>query len=229
MPFEAAYATLKEHFDVAYINDVHQYDDNDDGTIDRLEVEIIKITEGTLEANTPYLVKSKTIQEKAITLPSTTLRRTESKHIDCSSANTLYTFQGSYSTISGETMQQNNYYALSSGALKTALPNASLKPFRWFLKIEGRINPYNPPQIIKIVEKHSTDIDTPTLLQITDNTIEIEGISGNSIVELYNAEGKSISNHKATTSGKINIDTNNLPNGIYIIRTNNNTYKFIKQ
>ncbi|MBQ5912028.1 MAG: InlB B-repeat-containing protein, partial [Bacteroidaceae bacterium] len=51
-------------YDVAYINDVHSYDTDDNGTIDNMEMELIKIKSGTLRANYPYLIKAKSEEDK---------------------------------------------------------------------------------------------------------------------------------------------------------------------
>jgi hypothetical protein len=48
VPFELPYNVIAEHYDVAYINDVNGYDTDDNGTIDDLAMEIVKIKGGTL-------------------------------------------------------------------------------------------------------------------------------------------------------------------------------------
>jgi hypothetical protein len=139
LPFAIPYDSLYKEFEVAYINDMHQFDDDNNGTIDRTEVEAIKIVEGTLKANYPYLIKAKSIGEKSIVVADATLYATEENSVDCSSVFTNYTFTGSYSTLSGEELAHDEgYYVLSDGMWQPLAEGASLGAFRIYLKIESR-------------------------------------------------------------------------------------------
>ena len=140
VPFEIPYDNIKDDFDVAYINDVHQFDDNDDGTIDRTQVEAIKITSGVLDANYPYLIRAKEVGEKVITVEDATLYTTVENSIDCSSVYRNYTFTGSYRTLTGADLPANEgYYALVGGEWKQFAESAQLGAFRVYLKIDSRI------------------------------------------------------------------------------------------
>ena len=44
LPFSLKYEDWKDDFEVARINAVHQYDTNDDGDIDKTELEFVKMT-----------------------------------------------------------------------------------------------------------------------------------------------------------------------------------------
>ena len=139
VPFCMNYADWKDNFDVARINDVHQWDDDDDGTIDRTELEVIKIKGGSTEPNTPYLVRSKSVGEKAITLNNATLCKTEENTFDVTSWNTKFNFTGTYKGISGTEMMANGYYAVGDGKLvQAASTSSNLKPFRWYLTVTDR-------------------------------------------------------------------------------------------
>ena len=63
LPFSLEYKDLKDDFEVARINGIHQYDDNDDGNIDRTILEFVKMKndDSVIEPNTPYLIKAKSI------------------------------------------------------------------------------------------------------------------------------------------------------------------------
>ena len=141
VPFAVDYNILKDDFDVAEINDMHQFDDNNDGLLDRLELEIIRVTSGTLEANYPYLVRAKSIGSKSIVVENTVLETAVDNTIDCSSVKTKYSFVGTLSGISGNVMYNNGYYALGGGKLVMAEDNTVyLKPLRWYMNIESRNN-----------------------------------------------------------------------------------------
>lgn len=139
VPFEIPVDNIKDDFVVAYINDVHQFDDDDDGTIDRTQVEAIKMTGGTLKANYPYMIRAKVAGEKTITVTDAILYAAEENSIDCSSVFDTYTFTGTYSKIpAAELPKEEGYYALSGGAWKNIAAGTSLGAFRMYMKIDSR-------------------------------------------------------------------------------------------
>ena len=139
VPFALAYEDLKADFDVAYINDVHQFDDDDNGAIDRTEVEAIKIKGGMLEANFPYMIRAKSTGEKTIAVENATIHATVANSIDCSSVYRSYTFTGSYNELTSNELPQNEgYYALSGGKWAPIAEGTALGAFRVYLKIENR-------------------------------------------------------------------------------------------
>ncbi|MBR6602046.1 MAG: Ig-like domain-containing protein [Bacteroidaceae bacterium] len=139
VPFEIPYENIKDDFVVAYINDVHQFDDDDDGAIDRTQVEAVKVTGGVLRANYPYMIRAKVAGEKTITVTDAILYATEENSIDCSSVFDTYTFTGTYSKIpASELPKEEGYYALSGGSWKHLSANSSLGAFRMYMKIDSR-------------------------------------------------------------------------------------------
>ena len=100
VPFELTLTPeLCKKYAFSRINNVHQYDDNNDGVADRTIVESFNQAEGvTLKANYPYLVRALTDADKkmTITLTEVELANAESKHIDCMSVDHTYTFTGIY-------------------------------------------------------------------------------------------------------------------------------------
>ena len=170
VPFEMEYDDWKDDFEVARINNMNQYDDDDNGTIDRTVMEVFKVKNGGTEANTPYLIKAKTTGEKTITLTDATLYAAEDVSHDVSSWNTLFTFTGTYSGVSGATMFGNGYYALGNGTLHQAADATNaLSPFRWYMAVTDRQG--NPKDIgeVKVMvfdmDGDETDSLTPTLSQ----------------------------------------------------------------
>lgn len=139
VPFTMEYSEWAADFDIARINDIHQFDDDDNGTIDRTELEVIKVTSGSIEANTPYLIRAKEAGEKTFTLTDRTLYKAEEKSYTVSSWNTLFTFTGTYSGVTGSDMVNNAYYALGDGALRQAAStDNALSPYRWYVAITDR-------------------------------------------------------------------------------------------
>ena len=100
VPFELTLTPeLCKKYAFSRINNVHQYDDDNDGVADRTIVESFNQAEGvTLKANYPYLVRALTDADKEMTinLNNVDLAKAESKHIDCMSVDNTYTFTGIY-------------------------------------------------------------------------------------------------------------------------------------
>ena len=141
VPFELPYDVVAEHYDVAYINDVNGYDTDDNGEIDDLAMEIIKIKSGTLKANYPYLIKAKTEADKtmSITLEDATLYAAEENSVDCSSVYQNYVVKGTYTKKTAEELV-GKLAISTSGAWQPLAEGTALNPFRLYLSIENRDN-----------------------------------------------------------------------------------------
>ena len=116
VPFELTLTPeLCQKYAFSRINNVHQYDDNNDGKADRTIVESFNQTEGvTLKANYPYLVRALTDADKAmtITLTEAELAKAESKHIECMSVDYTYTFTGIYNEMGDSGSEANSPLSL---------------------------------------------------------------------------------------------------------------------
>ena len=136
VPFEIPVSELEDNYDVAYVNDVHSFDTDDDGEIDDLQMEVIKITSGTLKANYPYLIRAKNVDTKVMNLELTdaTLRATIENTVTCSSVFMRFDVTGTYNTMS-----QAGYpdiLAISTdGSWKKLAEGTALKPFRLYLTL----------------------------------------------------------------------------------------------
>lgn len=136
VPFEIP-MTAMESYDVAYINDVHSYDKDGNGTIDAMDMEVIKIMSGTLNANYPYLIRAKNESAKtmSINLTDATLYKTEHNGVFCSSVFTEFNVYGTY-----EQKKQENYPDIlaigGDGSWHKLAEGTTLNPFRLYLKIE---------------------------------------------------------------------------------------------
>ena len=141
VPFELPYDVISDRYDVAYINDVNGYDTDDNGEIDDLAMEIIKIKGGTLKANHPYLIKAKTEADKDvnITVENTTLYAAEENAVDCSSVYQNYVVKGTYTKKTAEELA-GKLAISTSGAWQPLAEGTALNPFRLYLSIENRDN-----------------------------------------------------------------------------------------
>lgn len=139
LPFEIPVtAEFLEDYEVAYINAMHSYDDDEDGEIERLSMEIVKIKNGTLHANHPYLIKAKTEEAKQmnITVENAKLYKAESVTLDCSSVYTKFEITGIYEKMTSA--QLAGCYALSDGLWKNLTSGSTLNPFRLYLRVSSR-------------------------------------------------------------------------------------------
>lgn len=142
IPFSMSYSDWRDDFEVAYINSIDQYDEDEDGSIDKMMMHVIQIKGGTLYANTPYLIKPKTTGQKSIKVYNKTLTAAASNSISCSTMTSTFCFSGTYAGISGSTLYNNNYYVMSNGKLCLTNGSAALKPFRWYMSVTDRTPMY---------------------------------------------------------------------------------------
>ena len=140
VPFEL---TLTEEicskFAFSRINNVHQYDTDNDGNADKTVVESFRQTEGvTLKANYPYLVKALNESDLNMELSLTNVQPAlaEEKSIDCQSVDYKYVFTGTYNGKgeSGATLY-DPYTLYTDGTWQHYY---SLKPMRHYLTISSR-------------------------------------------------------------------------------------------
>ena len=140
VPFEIPVtASFLENYDVAYINDIHSSDSDEDGEIDVMEMEIVKIKEGTLKANYPYLIRAKNDAAKAVSLvlENATHYPAFANSIECSSVFTTFTIYGTYTERKADELE--GCYAISTtGAWQELAEGTSLKPCRLYLEMNDR-------------------------------------------------------------------------------------------
>ena len=139
VPFEIPVAELAGKYDVAYVNNIHSYDNDDNGVIDELTMEVIKIKSGTLKANYPYMIKAKTDADRQmnVMVENTTLHQTKSTTLTCSSVYTDYTITGIYSRMTSNELP--GCLAIStSGAWQPIASGSYLNPFRLYMTITDR-------------------------------------------------------------------------------------------
>ena len=201
IPFSMSYEDWKNDFDIAYINGIRQYDMNDDGAIDETVMDVIKIKQGSLIPNTPYLIRAKTTGEKTITVNNATLYKAEENSIDCRTTIAEYTFTGTYSTIPASTLIANNYYAMGDGSLVITDGTSDLKPYRWYMKIDSRSPMYNVSNGAKAITINVVGDEETTgvsQLQITNDELPVYDLNGRKVNEnnlkpgIYVKNGKKV-------------------------------------
>ena len=198
IPFEITYEDICDDFEIADINNVHQYDHNEDGKTDETIIEAFKVTSGTLEANYPYLIRAKEAGEKTIVVTDVTLYATEENSIDCSSVREKFTFTGTYSSLSSAELPQNEgYYTLIEGEWQPVTEAMALGAFRFYLKVDNRSGaPAAEARSIRMRiigengEDDATGIDN---LESTDN-------DGKTTI-IYDLQGRKVLNTETVQEG----------------------------
>ncbi len=179
IPFSMSYDNWKDYFDIARIDGIRLIDKNNDGIINETILDIVKIEEGTITANTPYLIKPKETGEKTICISNTILYKSEENGLNFTTNNATFTFIGNYSTISASTLITNNYYTMDGGSLIITNGSNGLQPFRWYLKVESQGSAYNTtmPIAINVIgeENASTGIEESLIMNDKQHIYDLNG------------------------------------------------------
>ena len=202
LPFKVPVEMLIENYDVAYFNNMHAYDRDNNGQIDEMDMEIMLLTEGTLHANHPYFIRAKNddAKELNIELTDATLYTTQENSLTCSSVYLNYELKGIYTQRTAAEL--TDCYAINtSGAWSPIATGSYLNPFRLYLKITSRDG--SPVEVapsalqsirIRLKGDYTTDIDEVET-QATDATI-IYDLSGRRVENpgkgIYIVNGKKV-------------------------------------
>lgn len=145
VPFPLSYSDWSAHFDVARINAFYQYDDDDDGIVDRqvLEAILVKANSGALKPNYPYLIRAKQKGTFNLTVDPSKRVAEEINSISCSTMEARYTFTGNYSDMTG--LKSANMYRLRGTTLSIPEDDEEvLPPYRWYMTIDDLGNQLQP-------------------------------------------------------------------------------------
>ena len=144
LPFSLEYKDWKDDFEVARINAVRQYDDNDDGNIDRTVLEFVKMKndDSVIYPNTPYLIKAKTWGNKTLSVEKTTVYESAENSIECSTTTEKFIFTGLYEKMSLLQKASGKYYVMDKGNLSKITTLSDIGPYRWYMKRENRNSAY---------------------------------------------------------------------------------------
>lgn len=185
----------------AYIEGIHNYDDNEDGTIDRTVMEIVKISNGRLLAGTPLLVRAAEGYSSQLELSDVTMKaNADLNNVHTETATTKYDFIGTYTGITAAA--GDNIYSLNdTGAMVHR--TGSILPLRWYCQIEQKpsfIGEETSPALaraiyISVIGEEDQMTGIRTLYNEADQTLErADGI--------FDLSGHKLS---APQHGKINI------------------------
>ena len=139
VPFAIDCSKLESDYEMATINNFHEYE-QEDGTYN-VVLEVKRVTKGsTIPALTPCLMRMKTAPEaeveKTLTFENAAFSAAADKSIDCSSVTRYYQFFG---TLNGKTgLTAATDFVLNAGKLYKTSENTVLLPQRWYLSATDR-------------------------------------------------------------------------------------------
>ena len=153
VPFAIDCSKLESDYEMATINNFHEYE-QEDGTY-KVVLEVKRVTKGgTIPALTPCLMRMKTAPEaeveKTLTFENAAFSAAADKSIDCSSVTRYYQFTGSLSGKTGLTAATD--FVLNAGKLYKTSENTVLLPQRWYLSATDRTStPVEPATMLRSI------------------------------------------------------------------------------
>ena len=142
VPFALDCSEISDSYEVAAINNFHEYEQKDGTT--KVVLEVKRLTAGTLKPLTPYVIRLKNGADATTVLKNGSMEcellssrgDNANRYIDCSSVTRYYKFSGILQPKHGFTAGQD--FALNGGQLFQADPDGTLKAQRWYLTATDR-------------------------------------------------------------------------------------------
>ena len=215
VPFDMDYNDISDEYTAACLNDIHEYDDDEDGVLDRWTMEVLILRPGeTMYANLPYVIRAKEVGEKQFVVENTMLYPADEQSMDCSSMRIHYTFTGTYSPIEAQVLRDNGWLAMGNGRLVTPTTTSTLKANRWYLEStprKGYGSTYQAPKRIELV--------------VVDENGEVTGVEELPLTEdknaVWPADVYDLNGRLVKAQAK---NLNELPKGVYVV----NRQKWVK-
>lgn len=148
VPFTMSYDDWKDNFEIGSINNVSVEDKDNDGTPDAINVDITIIQSGSINPNTPYVIRAKEAGAKVIAIENATLSASEENSTSFSSSDIDFKFTGTYKGVSAYNMYENQHFAFISGSLICANNLSSgIMPMRWYMSTELKDGTHLGPEL----------------------------------------------------------------------------------
>ena len=153
VPFAIDCSKLDADYEMATINNFHEYE-QEDGTY-KVVLEVKRVTNGgTIPALTPCLMRMKTAPEaeveKTLTFENAEFSAAADKSIDCSSVTRYYQFSGTLNGKKG--LIAGTDFVLNAGKLNNTSENTVLPAQRWYLSATDRNStPVEPATMLRSI------------------------------------------------------------------------------
>lgn len=195
VPFSIDCSKLDTDYEMATINNFHEYE-QEDGTYN-VVLEVKRVTKGgTIPALTPCLIRMKTAPaeevEKTLTFENAAFSAATDKSIDCSSVTRYYQFFGTLNGKKGLTADTD--FVLNAGKLYKTSESTVLLPQRWYLSATDRTStPVEPAAMLRSISiKVIGDGEATGIEDIHVNT-EL-GADASGSTGIYDLQGRKINN-----------------------------------
>lgn len=193
VPFAIDCSKLESDYEMATINNFHEYE-QEDGKYN-VVLEVKRVTKGgTIPALTPCLMRMKTAPEteveKTLTFDNAEFSAAADNSIDCSSVTRYYQFSG---TLTGKTgLTPATDFVLNAGKLYKTSENTELLPQRWYLSATDRTStPVEPAAMLRSISiKVIGDGEATGIEDIHVNT-EL-GADASGSTGIYDLQGRKI-------------------------------------
>lgn len=193
VPFAIDCSQLNADYEMATINNFHEYE-QEDGTYN-VVLEVKRVTKGgTIPALIPCLIRMKTAPEakveKTLTFANAAFSAAADKSIDCSSVTRYYQFSG---TLNGKTgLTAGTDFVLNAGKLYNTSESTVLLPQRWYLSATDRTStPVEPAAMLRSISiKVIGDGEATGIEDIHVNT-EL-GADASGSTGIYDLQGRKI-------------------------------------
>lgn len=190
VPFAIPVSSLNTDFDVASIQNFHEYAD-ENGNIQNLTLEVRYVRSGTLKANHPYLVRPKSVGEKNIVINNALLARSENTSIVCQSVERRYTFTGTYQPM--RNLFTSDYLFMTGGSLlKAADDETELKAQRWYLAIENLGSQVENVPVPVLAKGINISVIGDDATGIEDIKVVKTPVGGTNAIGVYDLQGRSL-------------------------------------
>lgn len=191
LPFQLELtADFLANYDVASIDEVLGYDNNEDGELDACEVVVVKAkVNTTLEANRPYVIRPKNDASMSLVIKQGAILRSTSPEkqqaVAGESAHLNYLIKGVYAKTQSKDLEDGNYvYAVNeTGVWQKMAPETSLIPFRLYMML---------------TDKHGNDVvvaSQSVRMNLVDVTTGISDLDVNKSQEvdwIYDLQGRRV-------------------------------------
>ncbi len=207
LPFSVSLKNLADNYEVAYYNTMHSYDNDNNGTFETFEMEVLKLTANELNdvmlrANYPYFIRPKNADACALQIVETdaTLFAAAEKVITTTSVSHTFQLKSTHKALDEAAL--TGCYAISVDG-DWAL-TAGLKPHRLYLTISANDDsPYatTAAKTIRIVARGDEGFEGTTGVDIVETDTAADGtiydLSGRPVEEpvkggMYIINGKKV-------------------------------------
>lgn len=200
VPFSIDCSQLSDEYEVATINNFHEFEQKDGSSNTVLEVKPVK-NSITIPALTPCLIRLKqapeTAEAKTLQFTNVSFAAAADKKIDCASVTRYYQFLGTLNAKTG--FDTTSDFVINEGELWKTGSDTKLNPQRWYLNASDRTgSELNPSVQLSRIAIHVIGGDETTGIDGIYVKTDTEDVSS-SRQGIYDLQGRKLS--EEPTSG----------------------------